>query len=397
MNYLKSIIRKLQLNRMNRTYFEPKQLNADDHLNLLHRNEHMSDVTTSDTDDDIELCHQINHKLNSSHQSLIDRPINEILIDFDTNSGCHEWIKATAWGIKQSVQFFLVYLILIVLNAFILIWELSDGGDRKICIILEGIITLMFMGEVAVQIITEEWPSYWSSWLNRIDFVICILCVLLYIVFASVQSAPHSHYSVGNYMDAIIVGIRYGMQAIRLIRFAQRGHENRKMLNQTQVKFDSVSTLSVLNQHGVSLPNKGKNVEQNKNLSSFDSFRRVTNRLFNPRFHALINDNSNELKRLKNNVDDSIEMVEDPLDHENKTDDDDELERKMKGSEEDLLDNRDKSDNYVTDDTAVDDPMMNINLHSDNQLGFMYDSEQMRVYQNISNERINSGTDTGII
>merc|ERR1719229_1224476 len=123
------------------------------------------------------------------------------MTDLDTTNSCHEWIKATAWRIKQSVQFFLVYLILIILNAFVLIWEVTDGGDRKICIILEGIITLMFMGEVCVQIITEEWNKYWASWLNRIDLIVCILCVLLYIIFASVKDAPHSHYSIGNYMD----------------------------------------------------------------------------------------------------------------------------------------------------------------------------------------------------
>ena len=99
---------------------------------------------------------------------------------------------------------------------------MSNGADRRICIILEGIITLMFIGEVAVQIITEEWHNYWKSWLNRIDLIVCTLCVLLYVAFASIEEAPHSHYNIGNEMDALIVGIRYGMQAIRLIRFATK-------------------------------------------------------------------------------------------------------------------------------------------------------------------------------
>eukprot|EP01083_Nonionella_stella_P284229 967459_1 len=182
--------------------------------------------------------------------------------------------------LNNQYNFFLVYLILIILNAFVLIWEVTDGGDRKICIILEGIITLMFMGEVCVQILTEEWSKYWSSWLNRIDLIVCILCVLLYIIFASVKDAPHSHYSIGNYMDAIIVGIRYGMQAIRLIRFAQRGNENRKMLNQTEVKFDSNITLSVLSQHGVSIKKHKK--------EKLSSLQKITNKLFNPNFSVLI-------------------------------------------------------------------------------------------------------------
>ena len=99
---------------LNRTYFEPKQLNPDDELNLLNKNGNISD------DDNIELGHKINDELLSSHQSLLDR--TDIMLDIDTTNSCHEWIKATAWRIKQSVQFFLVYLILIVLNAFVLIW-----------------------------------------------------------------------------------------------------------------------------------------------------------------------------------------------------------------------------------------------------------------------------------
>jgi len=295
---------------MNRTYFEPKQLNEAnkpkprDEVNLLD-----TDTDNDLTDDDIELGQQINHNLASSsaHLALIDR--TDTIPDLDTTNRCHEWIRATAWTIKQSVQFFLVYLVLIVLNAFVLIWELSDGGDRKICIILEGLITLMFMGEVAVQIVTEEWSAYWASWLNRIDLVVCTLCVFLYIVFASVADAPHSHYSVGNYMDAILVGIRYGMQAIRLLRFAQRGHENRKMLNQTEIVFDTHTTLNVLEQHGLHTQTqtnqrKGRTGKTRKSRTkqARSAFETLTNRLFNPTMSSLLHRaDSNELRTLKEN------------------------------------------------------------------------------------------------
>ena len=100
---------------------------SHERLKLLHRNGSVSDENFTDTeleDDDIELGQQINHKLNESHGSLIenahDDPIHDI--DINYNNRCHEWIKATAWRIKQSVQFFVVYLVLIVLNAFVLIW-----------------------------------------------------------------------------------------------------------------------------------------------------------------------------------------------------------------------------------------------------------------------------------
>ena len=118
---MKKLAHTLRLTAMNRTYFEPKPLHQEDHLNLL--NKHDLSSMDDDTDleaDDIELGHRINHEIDASHQSLIDR--TELPIDLDTTNSCHEWIKATAWRIKQSVQFFLVYLVLIVLNAFVLIW-----------------------------------------------------------------------------------------------------------------------------------------------------------------------------------------------------------------------------------------------------------------------------------
>ena len=182
----------------------------------------------------------------------------------------------------------------------------------------------MFMGEVAVQIITEEWSVYWASWLNRIDLVVCVLCVFLYIIFASVEDAPHSHYSVGNYMDALLVGIRYGMQAIRLLRFAQRGRENRQMLNQTEVKFNNERTLSVLHSHGVQMTKskkkkkrkkeeeeRAKSAEYGHYASSLSKWSHNVNKLFNPNFNVLLYGvNSNELRGLKEqSLTESIEMI----------------------------------------------------------------------------------------
>ena len=350
-------------------------------------------LNASDTEDsEIELGHKLNHSMNSNthnqqHHPLVDRSEN---IEADPTNHCHEYLKATAFKIKQSVQFFLLYVILIVLNAFVLIWvysfiqnvsiypctvsmhtlkEVSDGGDRKICIILEGVITLMFMGEVAVQILTEEWVNYWSSWLNRIDLVMCILCVMLYLIFASVEDAPHSHYSIGNVFDAILVGIRYGMQSLRFIRFAQRGHENRKMLNQTEIIFDSKSTLSVLHEHGV-------DVERKKKISHF---KRLKNKIFYPKLYSLIRGNSNDMDL------DTIEMVQ-TVESEHEEED----ESNVSSVRNEQQENDDEFDN-MNDIAEPIKPNEDIYATERNGIGlngFMYDSEQMAVYQDIANESV---------
>jgi len=296
---------------MNRTYFEPKQLNNDE-LNLLKQHHHeQSTDDNGDDDETIELGIKLNQDMDSHehHPHHVHSQSDTVLLDIDTTNGCHEWFKATAWRIQQSVQFFVVYLVLIILNAFVLIWELTDGADRKMCIIIEGVITLMFCGEVAVQILTEEWGPYWSAWLNRLDFVVCALCVVLYVVFASYKDAPHSHYSIGNYMDAILVGIRYCMQFVRLVRFAQRGHENRKMLHQTEVKFNDHATLSVLHLHGVEMAkqNSKKQKKQKQGTIQHKLHAFLSGNQF---YNVLVRANENELKSLKDSID-SVEFVDD--------------------------------------------------------------------------------------
>jgi len=271
----------------------------------------------------------------------------------------------------------------------VLIWELSDGGDRKICIILEGLITLMFMGEVAVQIVTEEWPSYWASWLNRLDLMVCSLCVFLYIVFASVEDAPHSHYSVANYMDAILVGIRYGMQAIRLLRFAQRGHENRKMLNQTEIVFDTHQTLNVLQLHGLH-QRKDKRKKKKKKKSAF---HKLTNRLFNPKLNSLLHRaDSNELRTLKEKSntprESAIEMSNvdvNELGSESESDEMDDIgapivpskQSRQSADDDGVLVRRSEVFTYSTDELEQTDSNVA------QQFMDAYDSEQMRVYDDI--------------
>ncbi len=80
----------------------------------------------------------------------------------------------------------------------------------------------MFVAEIGVDILAEEFEIFWKSWSNRIDTFVCFLCVILFIVYASLEDAPDTHHSVESYIDAIVVGIRYGIQAVRLMRFAHK-------------------------------------------------------------------------------------------------------------------------------------------------------------------------------
>ncbi len=78
---------------------------------------------------------------------------------------------------------------------------------------------------------------------------------------------------------------------MRLIHSAQRGNQNRKMLTETEVKFDINITLSV-SSHDAAVKSR-----------KLSSLKKITNKLFNPNFSVLVTGKSNELKTLKNSID----------------------------------------------------------------------------------------------
>jgi len=95
-------------------------------------------------------------------------------------------IRRLSWRVKRSTTFLIIYIIIILTNLFILVWELTGTASWLATTILGAVINLIFLIEVTVEIITQD--HYFKKCWNVVDFVICVLCILSFIVFCIYDS-----------------------------------------------------------------------------------------------------------------------------------------------------------------------------------------------------------------
>lgn len=315
----------------------------------------MSDI--SDT-----IIHAIIENNNISNPNSTQHIISDIHIK--QNTYCYEYYqccKRISWTIKQSVSYFIIYIFLIVLNAFILVWELSGYGNRRLCIILEGFITVLFICEIIVQLITiDNCMQYWTSCANICDIIVCLMCIVFYLYSLS-SHVPHTHYNISDYMDVIIIGIRYTLQTIRLLRYATKGNENRHILKSAEnIEFNQQSTLRILYQHGIDIGGKRLNNVQKRMKRMYHQLSNGQQRIRN-RNRSIVDD--------KNDV---IELV--PIMKHNHSEDNSLLMR-----------NDDDGNRVEMQSTSDESSQLLVDQRSDH---WCYDSDLSTVYRNITNEVI---------
>merc|ERR1719461_1438983 len=84
------------------------------------------------------------------------RSNDEFLDDYEEVAiGPGDRIKQIAWKIKRSVSFIVLYVFLILLNLFVLVWEITKHENKELVITLEFFINLMFVIEIGVEMITQ--------------------------------------------------------------------------------------------------------------------------------------------------------------------------------------------------------------------------------------------------
>jgi len=142
--------------------------------------------------------------------------------------GNDDVLKRIAWRIKRSVSFFVLYIVLIILNAFVLIWEIAAAGkeNHAIVIILEAMINIIFIVELSVEILTQGRRQFFASTWNRVDFVVCCVCAIFFIIFLF-DEMPKGHRDITTYLDGILIGIRYSIQLFRMMRFVKSSRQGR--------------------------------------------------------------------------------------------------------------------------------------------------------------------------
>jgi len=194
------------------------------------------------------------------------RSINEDSIDDQENVLVkverEDLIRRLSWRVKRSWTFLTIYIAIILANLFILIWEVIGTAVYTVSITLEALINLVFLIEVIVEIITQD--NYFGKCWNLIDFSICMLCIISFIVFciydnASEDSSTSFLFNSVTYMgdgddddltedddhdlnledtesvpldisdvDMVLILVRYIFQSIRLCRYMATAAKRKK-------------------------------------------------------------------------------------------------------------------------------------------------------------------------
>jgi len=149
----------------------------------------------------------------------------------------YDVIKQLAVRIKRSISYLVLYVVLIVANAFVLVWEISGRESHIAVIVLEALINLIFVLEMAVEIVTQGRTVFFLSTWNKVDFTICIFCVIFFVIFC-VQEAPDNHKELSTFLDGILLTIRYLYQLGRLCRFAKKAQMTRHFQSQDDIIFN---------------------------------------------------------------------------------------------------------------------------------------------------------------
>jgi len=132
----------------------------------------------------------------------------------------YDVLKRLAIQIKSSVSFLVLYIVLILANLFVLIWEFAGKSSHIAVVLVEALINFMFLAEIVVEMLIQGLTRYFDDNWNRVDFLVCVFCLLFFIVFCF-ENTPDNHTDISNYLDGILIGLRYSIQLIRFCRFAK--------------------------------------------------------------------------------------------------------------------------------------------------------------------------------
>lgn len=169
-------------------------------------------------------------------------------------------IRQDAWiRFTNSRSCLFVYFLLMLLNIFVLILEISGSINNvhsMVSVVCEGVINLFLVGEVVIGMVVYQW-EYFKPWANRIDFVVTFLCLIFYAVFIE-EETPGQGKVMGDdfeYADTVLLGFRYAFQVFRFMSILYRGRQKKAHVVADDIDFDNVGTYSEDSGTGVAMAN----------------------------------------------------------------------------------------------------------------------------------------------
>jgi len=140
--------------------------------------------------------------------------------------------------LKNTTTCIFIYILLMILNLFVMAWELSGRGFNPVIITLECLINLFIIGEVSIGIYGLG-RSYFHSLSNIVDCTLSGLCVIFFIVLLATHSQEDADYM--SALDAVFLVVRFLFQLLRLSVLAYRSRKVALMQTQERVDFNAVN------------------------------------------------------------------------------------------------------------------------------------------------------------
>eukprot|EP01027_Heterolobosea_sp_BB2_P015437 GEZU01022079.1.p1 GENE.GEZU01022079.1~~GEZU01022079.1.p1 ORF type:complete len:271 (-),score=48.26 GEZU01022079.1:97-909(-) len=140
--------------------------------------------------------------------------------------------------IVYSKFYFVFYMTMIALTMVLLIWTITKKGHPShiAYYILDGLVTLMLVLEVAIFVIIEK-KAFFKSFFNWFDLLITVLCVIAFLFFLGSRNNSLEQ-EIEDIFEIVLLVLRYGTQTLRIVSFIcnfARARRKQKVIQSTHI------------------------------------------------------------------------------------------------------------------------------------------------------------------
>jgi len=160
-----------------------------------------------------------------------------------------EWLSTINTRMKNTVTCIVIYVALMVLNVFVMCWEIAGRGWHPAILFVEFLLTLFIVIEVSLALYTQGARAYCgASWMNTADASLAVLCVGFFLLIlgrsgGTGSEADAARDALMSELDALLLALRFLFQVARLSVLVWRSRQAARMQQsgQEDVDFNSVS------------------------------------------------------------------------------------------------------------------------------------------------------------
>jgi hypothetical protein len=207
--------------------------------------------------------------------------------------------------LKNTVTCIIIYIALMILNIFVMSWELAGRGWHPVIVFIELLLTLFIVIEVALGIYGLG-RAYFANWMNRVDFGLAILCVLFFILIISSSSSPNNiSSSFMSELDALLLAFRFLFQVARLGTLIYRSRQAALMQTQEEIDFNNVSLEACVEEEEEEEQRRGNGGRNSRSLrDSIHDINQTHDRDNDSRTSSQVGTPASEYRRNHTNEDD---------------------------------------------------------------------------------------------